>query len=36
MGRLGMEISPTARIMIDSTAAKIGRSTKKREKFMAV
>ena len=31
-----MEISPTANIMIDNTAAKMGLSTKKREKFMAI
>ena len=34
-GRLGSEIRPTAKMMIDNTAAKIGLSTKKREKFMA-
>ena len=35
-GRLGIEINPTAKIMMDTTAAKIGRSTKKREKFIAI
>ncbi|GAA3589661.1 hypothetical protein GCM10022265_41640 [Marinobacter xestospongiae] len=29
-----MEINPMAKIMMDTTAAKIGRSTKNREKFM--
>src|SRR5690606_42125744 len=34
-GSSGMLISPTTKMMIDSTEAKIGLSTKKREKFTA-
>ncbi|MNI16457.1 hypothetical protein D3C73_697920 [compost metagenome] len=34
MGSIGIEIRPAAKITIDSTAAKIGLSMKKREKSM--
>src|ERR1051325_1351412 len=35
IGSSGSAIAPATKMMIDSTAAKIGRATKKREKFMA-
>src|SRR5207244_3659298 len=35
IGSSGSAIRPAVKMMIDSTAAKIGRSTKKRERFMA-
>lgn len=36
IGSSGMAIRPAAKMMIDSTAAKIGRSMKKREKSIGV
>ncbi|EKQ63187.1 hypothetical protein WS7_03285 [Xanthomonas citri pv. malvacearum str. GSPB2388] len=36
IGRSGMAIRPAAKMMIDSTAAKIGRSMKKREKSIGM